>query len=231
MTTKEIFGRNLRNKLDAKRKTQQDLAKHLIVKDAIEYYKLHQSANATTRYINDNYGLTFTHPNLVKLFRNPILKGEYRTNPSFCEPLLTADEWSDLQRLLGNNIKKSSPRTFIFSGLVKCPVCGRRMGGCTSNNHKYYRCTRHIDGVCSFSKSISEKQIEKWLLDNIEEDYKVQVTMKPKAKKDGKEIIERVGGMTTPQDAIKREIDLWKSWSFIEVFFKDLDKVLCLPIY
>lgn len=49
--------------------------------------------------------------------------------------------------------------------------------------------------------------------------------------KDGKEIIERVGGMTTPQDAIKREIDLWKSWSFIEVFFKDLDKVLCLPIY
>lgn len=49
--------------------------------------------------------------------------------------------------------------------------------------------------------------------------------------KDGKEIIERVGGMTTPQDAIKREIDLWKSWSFLEVFFKDLDSVLCLSIY
>ena len=154
-----------------------------IVKDAIEYYRLHQSANATTRYINEKYNLTFTHPNLVKLFRNPILKGEYRNNPSFCDPLLTVEEWNDLQKLLGHNIKKASHRTFIFSGLIVCPVCGRRLGGCTSNNQKYYRCSRHTDGVCSMAKSVNEKKIEKWLLDNIEEDFRVNVKLKPKQKK------------------------------------------------
>ena len=41
MTTKEIFGRNLRNKLEAKRKTQIDLAKYLGV-----------TATAVSRWVN-----------------------------------------------------------------------------------------------------------------------------------------------------------------------------------
>lgn len=155
-----------------------------ITKEAIDHYMLHQSANATTRYINDKYGLHFTHPNMVKLFRNPILKGEYRSNPNFCEALLTPDQWNDLQKLLGHNIKRASHRTFLFTGMIMCPVCGRRLGGCASNNFKYYRCTRHIDHDCTFTKSVSEKKLEQWLLDNIEEDFKVNVIMKPKVKKD-----------------------------------------------
>lgn len=155
-----------------------------ITKEAIEHYMLHQSANATTRYINDKYGLHFTHPNLVKLFRNPILKGEYRNNPNFCDPLLTQDEWNDLQKVLGHNIKRASHRTFLFTGMIMCPVCGRRLGGCTTKNVKYYRCTRQIDHDCTFAKSVSEKKIEAWLLENIEEDFRVNVKMKPLQKKD-----------------------------------------------
>lgn len=155
-----------------------------ITKEAIDYYMLHQSANATTRYINDKYGLHFTHPNLVKLFRNPILKGEYRDNPNFCEALLTPEQWDDLQRLLGHNIKRASHRVFLFTGMVVCPVCGRRLGGCASNGYKYYRCTRQVDHDCTFAKSVSERKLEAWLLDNIEDDFKVNVKMKPKKKKD-----------------------------------------------
>ena len=155
-----------------------------ITKEAIDHYMLHRSANATTRYINDKYGLHFTHPNMVKLFRNPILKGEYRSNPNFCEALITPDKWHDLQVALGHNIKRASHRTFLFSGMMCCPVCGRRLGGCTSNGYKYYRCPRKVDHDCTFGRNISEAKVEEWLLENIEEDFKVKVTMKPKQKKD-----------------------------------------------
>ena len=39
-------------------------------------------------------------------------------------------------------------------------------------------------GLCDFDKYISEKKLEAWLLENIEEDFKVNVTMKPKQKKE-----------------------------------------------
>lgn len=154
-----------------------------ITKDAIDHYMLHRSVNATTRYLNDKYNRTFAHPHILKLLRNPILKGEYRSNPAFCEPLISADEWDRLQDALGHNIKHATYRTYLFTGMIDCPVCGRRLGGSCSNHNKYYRCTRYIDNNCTFNRSINEAKVEKWLLENIEEDFKVNVTMKPKQKK------------------------------------------------
>lgn len=51
--------------------------------------------------------------------------------------------------------------------------------------------------------------------------------------KEGKEILTRKGniGVTTSQQMLQSEIDLWKAWDFVKEFFKDLDNVLCLSIY
>ena len=72
---------------------------------------------------------------------------------------------------------------FLFSGLIKCPVCGRNLGACHSTAN-YYRCVRHTHNDCSFDKWVSEKKVEQWLLENVEENFKVQVQVKPKDKKD-----------------------------------------------
>ena len=37
---------------------------------------------------------------------------------------------------------------------------------------------------CKMSHNVSEKKVEQWLLDNIEEDFKVNVTLRPKAKRE-----------------------------------------------
>lgn len=155
-----------------------------IVEDAIDHYLLHQSAHATTRYINDKYGLHMTHTHLLRLFRSTILKGEYRTNTNYCEPLITPSKWDDLQAVIAKNIKHASRKNvYLFSGLIKCPVCGRRMGACHDKGRKYYRCTEHYYGNCDMAHTVNEKKVEEWLLENIEEDFKVQVTMRPKQKK------------------------------------------------
>lgn len=154
-----------------------------IVKEAIDHYLLHKSAHATTRLINDKYGLNMTHTHLIRLFRSTILKGEYRGNLEYCPALITPEEWDRLQETIKGNIKHASKkRTYLFSGLLVCPVCGRKMGGCYDGKRQYYRCAYRYYGQCDSKHNVSEKKLEAWLLDHIEEDFKVKVTMKPKEK-------------------------------------------------
>ena len=156
-----------------------------IVKDAVDHYMIYQSANATTRYINDKYNLHFDHPRLITLFKNPILKGEYRGNVNFCEPILTITEWDQLQEVVKRNIKHASKkRVYLFSGLIRCPCCGQNLGGNADKRRKYYRCTQHNYNTCPMNHSINEGYLEKWLLEFVEEDFKVNVRMKPKEKKE-----------------------------------------------
>lgn len=156
-----------------------------IVKDAIDHYMTYQSAHATTRHINDLYGLNFNHTRLLKLLRSPLLKGEYRGNTAYCEALISPAEWDKLQSVIQRNIKHASRvNVYLFSGLLKCPFCGRRLGGCNDQTRKYYRCVEHYYSNCPMSHTVNEKKLERWLLENIEEDFKVQVTMKPKERRE-----------------------------------------------
>ena len=156
-----------------------------IVKEAIDCFMLHHSLYATTQYLNDKYQLNYTSTQLKALFRSTLLKGEYRTNPNFCEPLITPAEWDTLQETLKRNVKHASPnRVYLFTGLIRCPVCGHMMCGCSTQTSKLYRCNQHNYGNCAMSHSVSEKKIEKWLLENVEENFKVKVTMKPKQKRE-----------------------------------------------
>lgn len=156
-----------------------------ITKDAIEHYMLHQSAHATARHINDLYGLNLTHTHLIRLFRSNILKGEYRGNMAYCEPLISPEKWNELQDIINRNIKHASRKnTYLFTGMIECPVCGRKMAGCYDRKRKYYRCPAHYYGACEMSHTVNEKKVEKWLLENIEENFNVKVTMKPKQKKE-----------------------------------------------
>lgn len=165
----------------------------VIVRDAVDHYMMHHSMNMTTRYINEKYNLTKHHSHLVRMFRNPLYKGQYRDNPNFCEPLLTVEEWDALQEMLNRNVKKASHRVYLFTGLIICPCCGRRMGGCFGSNRKYYRCNHSSYGYCENGRTVNEAKLEKWLLENIEEDFKVNVEMKPKQKtEDPKKYRERL---------------------------------------
>lgn len=155
------------------------------VKEAIEHYKTFQSAHATAKMMNEKYGYSFNQTRLIRLFRSTLLKGEYRQNHNYCEPLLSPAEWDELQSIIDKNIKHSPrQRTYLFTGMMNCPYCGRKLGGMFDGTRKYYRCNRHYFGNCPMPKHVNEKKVEEWLLDNIEDDFKVNVTEKPKEKRE-----------------------------------------------
>ena len=183
-----------------------------IVKDAVNHYLTYQSAHATTRYINEKYGLTFNHTRLLKLFSKSILKGAYRQNQAYCEPLLTPTEWDKLQETIQRNVKHASnKRVYLFTGLIRCPHCGRKLGGVCDGSSKRYRCTERYYGNCPLAHNVSEKKLESWLLEHIEKDFDVEVRQKPKQKQESPKKY---------QDRLKRLNDIYLMGNITESEYK-----------
>ena len=80
------------------------------------------------------------------------------------EPMITEAEYYQIQKMLGRTVR---PRTrkngFAFTGMMKCGFCGaavtaeqkfKHLKNGTTYTYVYYRCTRHIDPLCT------EKSVE-----------------------------------------------------------------------
>jgi hypothetical protein len=145
--------------------------------DILDFFEKHQSKAATLGYINIKYGMKMVMNSLNRLLTDTLLYGEYKGIPDYVEPYITKERFDRIQDILKRNARYSSTndRTFLFSGLIKCPCCGRNLVGNygKANGGKYetfsYRCNaQRVQKVCSFNKSTSERKIEKQLLDNLE---------------------------------------------------------------
>ena len=148
-------------------------------KDLIHHFLTYRSTTETMRYIYAKYGKHYAHSTINLLLRNPILKGEYRGNKAYCEPIVTEAEWNEIQSILDSHHRQSpTNRQYLFSGLIRCPKCGRKMSSAYQHKYSYYRCPDRID--CDFRRLVNQEKMESWLLDNVEQNFKVTVTMKTK---------------------------------------------------
>lgn len=145
--------------------------------DILEFFEKHQSKAATLGYLNIKYGQKMTMTSLDRFLTDTLLYGEYKGVPDYVEPYITKERFDRIQDIMKRNARAySAPgRVFLFSGLIKCPCCGNNLSGnFTTTKGKYevysYRCNTHrVRKICPFSKSISERKIEKQLLDNLEQ--------------------------------------------------------------
>ncbi len=152
-----------------------------ILEDMIQHFMTHQSKRKLIIYAHSKYHVTLDHQKISRLFSNTMLYGTYRDNPSYCEPYIDKETFDRLQEIDSRNIKESSKpnRAYLFTGLIKCPKCGRTMGGNINqpkspNGKRYpskrYRCPKYRNGSgCDYSKSIFETTLEKVMLANIEQ--------------------------------------------------------------
>ena len=154
-----------------------------MVEDFFLYFKKHQSKQGAIRYMQSTYGINFSYSMLRTMLSSEFYKGTYRGFP-YCPAYLTESEWNDIQVISNRNIKRTpSGRVYLFSSLMHFPVCGQKLvgTGCSSiinrktgekRTYCYYRCNRSIvDHICTNRHRVSQNLIEKYLLENLSDEY------------------------------------------------------------
>lgn len=145
-----------------------------VVREFFAHYKAHGSIGGAMTYIRETYGIILWDPTARKMLHNPLYKGMYRDNPSYCEPLIPPEEFDAIQKLLESRSVRQNERkrVYIFAGLLICEECGQRMSGSHSTDkimeRKFYRCRNAtIYKRCSHRHQIAETKLENWLLLNL----------------------------------------------------------------
>ena len=140
-----------------------------IVMDLFDHYRRTRNQHELVRYLKDQYGITIWQPNLSKLLHNTMYYGEYRGNPSYCEPYLNKSEWDAIQRIKPVYAKQTHNNLYLFRGLLRCPECGRTMSARMKQTGRiYYACQYHLEyHICGYAKQHRQDRIESFLLERI----------------------------------------------------------------
>lgn len=155
--------------------------------------KKYNSVQRAGQEINEEYGLSRNYKAWLETFNKEFYRGQHKGVEDFCPAYISQDEWEALRKT--PTVRKSEKdRAYLFSGLIKCPVCGSTMRSTfktykpTGQEWYSYKCYNAINKVCPMTKQYAELKTEKWLLKNIEEklsQYIIEAEAeeaKPKAK-------------------------------------------------
>ena len=185
-----------------------------------------RSVKATSRYLLSEYGHSIDVKSLKHLLTNPWCIGEAYGIKDWCPAIVSRE----LFELVGNIIEvrsarydgTRSDRVYLFTGIVFCAHCGRRMTTYTCANKNadgsvrqrfvYYRCPGKTMHTCDMSKQINQDKLEEWLTKNI----------RSEADRYNAEIKKRIS--SSPQ----KTVDINKLWAKIEKL-KDLYLADLLP--
>lgn len=169
----------------------------------------YENVSKAGRYVNAVYGLKRNIKNWYDVSKNEIHTGRYKGIENYCEPYVKYEDW--LKFNSKRKIKKTkSGRVYLFTGLLICPDCGRRLiskftkgkrkDGTFREYYSYY--CRHQESHlgCKFNKYVGDVTIERWLLANLETLMKDEIARvevekakpKKKAKPDATKLREQL---------------------------------------
>jgi DNA invertase Pin-like site-specific DNA recombinase len=182
------FGfKNAVNPTNGRKMVIRDPDEEEIVYDLINNFLTHQSKRRTMIYVHAKYHISIPYNSIKKLLSNTMLYGFYRGNPNYCEAYIDKETFDKIQDILSRNVKcNTENRAYIFSGLIKCPGCGKPLKGSMSHmrrgekeyRYKKYRCGNHrMATTCEWNKVVSENTLQRLMLKHIEqylENAKVQ---------------------------------------------------------
>lgn len=152
-----------------------------IVKDMFNKYIDCRSTKETARHLTALYGINIDPSSMKHMLTNPWYIGEAYGIRDWCPAIIDEQTF----RLAGQIIETRasryngtrSDRVYLFTGLVFCACCGRRMTTYTCANKNadgsvrqhfiYYRCPAHTLKICEMHKQINEEKLEAWIIDNM----------------------------------------------------------------
>ena len=173
-------------RIDGRRVLVVDEKTSLFVIAAFRHFLQFGSLRQTQAFIVSEYGEHIDPDALRKILSNKIYIGTYvhKTHgeyKDFAPPLISVKTFFEAQDMLEKNAKVyktkiKEKRTYIFSGLLKCEKCGRRLAGGHKQwtrggktyKYKIYRCPlNNSQRACENSYPLPEHKVEKFLLENV----------------------------------------------------------------
>lgn len=171
---------------DSEKHLIKDPATEHIVNDIFEYYFTTYSKKATVHHILSKYADSPVCPTMYQV--NRVLKCDTYTGTmhgieDYCPAYITTEQFRKIQTVSDSKIIPHQTEPFLFSSMVKCPICGRNMNGFVKrqklksggiSEYKRYRCgakfTEYHGGAC-----ISESVIEEYLMTHAVEQLELKI--------------------------------------------------------
>lgn len=159
-----------------------DEQKMKIVGEAFDFFLSCNSMRRTCFYIYEKYGINWLPETFKRMIYDDMYAGIYRENEHYCPAAFSLDYLKKIRdRIPLQNFSRKNTYCYLFSGLIRCAMCGHAMTGNRHTRKKsvyaYYRCRQgHRLRGCTCTRGIREELIEQYLLDNLREEIKTQIT-------------------------------------------------------
>ncbi|MGM0217699.1 recombinase family protein [Enterococcus sp. AZ126] len=154
-----------------------------IAKKVFEFYDEHANLNKTSRYLLEEFGIQRNTQSIREMLKNTKYIGIFRDNENYNEPIVSKTLFESVNRQLKMNKKSNTKHEYIFSGLLICEDCGRKMNA----GKKAYYSAKRKDGTrtryphvsiyncryayqvpkCPNTKVLKEHILEQYLLSEI----------------------------------------------------------------
>lgn len=161
--------------IDGVKRCVKDTEKEQIVQDFWDYVVKYNSVRKAGMYCCEKYGITRNYRTWMVTARNELYTGTFHGIEDYCPAYISRADWERI--ILGHEIikKTQSPdRVYLFTGLIRCPDCGNTLKATfktypsdRTKEYNGYRCNNGRLRTCTWQHQLSEKKIEKYLLENI----------------------------------------------------------------
>lgn len=139
---------------------------------------------------SQDIGISTTPYSMRQMIKNTVYYGEYKGNLNFCEPYISKELWGKCQKKQ-SVVRQSGKKTeHLFVGMIKCPVCNRRMRSQTKTKGEtrtgYYICEFVHQHKCTWNKVRSERMIESELIAMVDKslaEYEISAEASTNTKK------------------------------------------------
>ena len=164
-----------------------------------QHYAKHGNMRGARDMLQAEYGIALPQLSVKNMLRNRLYIGEYRGNTEYCEPIVSPELFQQVQDDMTRRATKHTPsgRIYLFSGLIICRECGRKMvAGIANGSRVYYRCPNHyMTRTCDNKRVPREYKIENYLVEHLadelrgmEEEYKLRQKEKRRPKSNRQQI-------------------------------------------
>lgn len=183
----------------------------MIVQDFWDYVVKYSSVRKAAMYIYEKYGITRHYRTWMVTARNELYTGTFHGVEDYCPAYVSHSDWERI--ILGHEIikKTQSPdRVYLFTGMIRCPVCGNTLKATfktypndRTKEYNGYRCNNSQLRTCAYRHQVSEKKVEKYLLNNIQSQLSAYV-LEVEAEETQKRRKPKVQNLVTLNEQLRR---------------------------